>query len=256
MWRLWSSLNFFHPPLSVRPWIAQLYSAGPRIGYSGIRVPVEARNFFLRHRVQTGSGAHPASYPNGYQGLFPLGVKRPGCEADYSPLATVEVGNAWSYTCTPTIRLLPSSFCYPQQFMENVSLRFPLNINTRPKEVRVKAPVVIYIWELSLIKIINLIFVWTHSSRTLNEHFKCVWGKVISVRIYTPTRTRNNPQQLTRNKSVVSNGITMNHFLDDIYNLISSILFISQFNFNRRGLLTIWEFPLAPEIEKRTQNVI
>jgi hypothetical protein len=36
------------------------------------------------HRVQTGSGAHPASYPVG-TGDFFLGVKRPGREADHSP---------------------------------------------------------------------------------------------------------------------------------------------------------------------------
>jgi hypothetical protein len=29
----------------------------------GIRLPVGAGNFSLRHHVQTGSGAHPASYP-------------------------------------------------------------------------------------------------------------------------------------------------------------------------------------------------
>jgi hypothetical protein len=29
--------------------------------------------FFLHHRVQTGSGAHPASYPMGTRGSFPGG---------------------------------------------------------------------------------------------------------------------------------------------------------------------------------------
>jgi hypothetical protein len=36
-------------------------------------------NFSLRHRVQTGSGARPASYPTGTGG-FSLGVKRQGRE--------------------------------------------------------------------------------------------------------------------------------------------------------------------------------
>jgi hypothetical protein len=36
-----------------------------------------------------------------YQGLFPLGVKRPGREADHSPPSSAEVKNAWSYTSTP-----------------------------------------------------------------------------------------------------------------------------------------------------------
>jgi hypothetical protein len=37
-------------------------------------VPVESGNFSLRHRVQTGSGAHPASYPMGTGGSFHGGI--------------------------------------------------------------------------------------------------------------------------------------------------------------------------------------
>jgi hypothetical protein len=37
---------------------------------SGVRFPVEAGIFFLRHSVQTGSDAHPASYPMGTRGYF------------------------------------------------------------------------------------------------------------------------------------------------------------------------------------------
>jgi hypothetical protein len=33
--------------------------------------PAEAGNFSLHHRVQNGSGAHPASYPMGIRGYFP-----------------------------------------------------------------------------------------------------------------------------------------------------------------------------------------
>jgi hypothetical protein len=36
-----------------------------------------AGNFSLHHRIQNGSGAHPASYSMGIRGSFP-GVKRPG----------------------------------------------------------------------------------------------------------------------------------------------------------------------------------
>jgi hypothetical protein len=36
----------------------------------GVIVPAGAGNFSLHHRVQTGSGAHPASYPMGSRGLF------------------------------------------------------------------------------------------------------------------------------------------------------------------------------------------
>jgi hypothetical protein len=39
----------------------------------GIRFPAVAGNFSLRHRVQAGSGAHPASYPMGTGGSFPGG---------------------------------------------------------------------------------------------------------------------------------------------------------------------------------------
>jgi hypothetical protein len=44
-----------------------------RAGLSGVRVPAGAGNFSLHHRIQTGSGAHPASYPMGTRGCFPGG---------------------------------------------------------------------------------------------------------------------------------------------------------------------------------------
>jgi hypothetical protein len=50
---------------------SQWYSAGLRAGWSGVRVPAGAGNFPLHHRVQTGSGAHPASYPMGNRGSIP-----------------------------------------------------------------------------------------------------------------------------------------------------------------------------------------
>jgi hypothetical protein len=34
-------------------------------------------------------------------GTLPLGVKRPGREADHSPPSSAKVKNAWSYTSTP-----------------------------------------------------------------------------------------------------------------------------------------------------------
>jgi hypothetical protein len=36
-----------------------------------VSIPGKGRDFFLRHRVQTGPGAHPASYPMGVGGSFP-----------------------------------------------------------------------------------------------------------------------------------------------------------------------------------------
>jgi hypothetical protein len=65
-----------------------------------VRFPAWAGNFPLRHHVQTGYGAQPASYPMG-TGVSFSGVKRPGCEADHSPPSSAEVKNAWSYTSTP-----------------------------------------------------------------------------------------------------------------------------------------------------------
>jgi hypothetical protein len=50
----------------------------------GVRFPAGAGNFYLNHRVQNGSGAHPASYPMGTRGSFP------GCKA----------AGAWSWPLT------------------------------------------------------------------------------------------------------------------------------------------------------------
>jgi hypothetical protein len=61
--------------------------------------------FSIHHRVQTGSGAHPASYPMGTRD-FSVGVKREGREVDHSPPSSAEIENAWSYNSAPPIRLL------------------------------------------------------------------------------------------------------------------------------------------------------
>jgi hypothetical protein len=53
--------------------IAQWYSTGLRAGWLGVWVPAGAGNLSLHHRVQTGSVAHPASYPMGTTGSFPGG---------------------------------------------------------------------------------------------------------------------------------------------------------------------------------------
>jgi hypothetical protein len=57
---------------------------------SRVRFPAEAGNFSLHHRVQNGSGAHPASYPMGTRDLS-LRVERPEREADHSPPSSAEV---------------------------------------------------------------------------------------------------------------------------------------------------------------------
>jgi hypothetical protein len=58
---------------------------GPRV-----RFPARAENFSPHHRVQYGSGAHPASY-QWVPGALSLGVKRPGREADRSLPSSAEV---------------------------------------------------------------------------------------------------------------------------------------------------------------------
>jgi hypothetical protein len=40
---------------------------------SRVRFPAAVGNFPIRHRVQNGSGAYPASYPRGTRGYFPWG---------------------------------------------------------------------------------------------------------------------------------------------------------------------------------------
>jgi hypothetical protein len=90
----------------IAPRIAQWYSARLRAGWSGVRFPGGAGNFSLHHRVQTGSGAHPASYPVDCRGSFP-GVKRPEREAN-SPPSSAEV-KEWvelyfHYPSTPSWR--------------------------------------------------------------------------------------------------------------------------------------------------------
>jgi hypothetical protein len=62
-------------------------------------VPVDLE-YFLVHIVQTGTGAHPASYTM-VTGDFSPGVKRPGRETDHSPPASAEVKNMWIYTSIP-----------------------------------------------------------------------------------------------------------------------------------------------------------
>jgi hypothetical protein len=64
---LYSYLHF------TRAGIAQWYSAELRAEWTGVRVPAGTGNFSLHHRVQTGSGAHPASYPVGTRCCFPGG---------------------------------------------------------------------------------------------------------------------------------------------------------------------------------------
>jgi hypothetical protein len=53
--------------------IAQWYSAGLRARCLEVRVPIGDGNFSRHHRVQTGNGAHPASYTVGSRSSSPGG---------------------------------------------------------------------------------------------------------------------------------------------------------------------------------------
>jgi hypothetical protein len=45
----------------------------PSTSHLGQNIPAGGGNFSLNHRVQNGSGAHPASYPMGTRGSLPGG---------------------------------------------------------------------------------------------------------------------------------------------------------------------------------------
>jgi hypothetical protein len=59
----------------------------------GGRSSARAKDFSSNLCVQTGSGAHPASYTMGTGGPFPGGKARPGRDADHSPPSSAEVVN-------------------------------------------------------------------------------------------------------------------------------------------------------------------
>jgi hypothetical protein len=56
-----------------------------------VRSPTGTEDFSSSPCVQTGSGAHPASYPMGTGGPFPGGEVRPGRDADHSPPSSAKV---------------------------------------------------------------------------------------------------------------------------------------------------------------------
>jgi hypothetical protein len=90
----WFHVTGSFVPISDGAAIAQWYSTGLLTGWPGVRVPAWAENFSHPH-VQTGSGAHPASYPMGNSGSFP-GSKAAG---------------TWSWPFT-------STYCWAQECVE------------------------------------------------------------------------------------------------------------------------------------------
>jgi hypothetical protein len=66
----------------------------------GVRVPVGSGILSSPHRPDR-LWSPPNLLSNGYQGLFPQGVKQPVREADHSPPASAEVKKMWIYSSTP-----------------------------------------------------------------------------------------------------------------------------------------------------------
>jgi hypothetical protein len=79
----------FIPPLAGAT-VAQAVQCLTTGWTTGVRSPTEAKDFSSSPCVQTGSGAHPASYPMGTVGPFPGGKARPGRDADHSPPSSAE----------------------------------------------------------------------------------------------------------------------------------------------------------------------
>jgi hypothetical protein len=59
----------------------------------GVQFPAGRRDFSLLHSVQTGSGAHPASYPLDVPRALSSGVKRPVRKGDRLPPSSAHVKN-------------------------------------------------------------------------------------------------------------------------------------------------------------------
>jgi hypothetical protein len=101
----WGHTDKAHTQQAVSFSSSTLFDTVTRLRAVTSRAPFAggARDFSHAQHVQTGRGAQPAS--NVYRGVFPLEVKRPGCEADHSPPPSVEVTNECSYTCPPPVCL-------------------------------------------------------------------------------------------------------------------------------------------------------
>jgi hypothetical protein len=83
------SLNRFRLNLVLAIYKSRDSSVGIATGWTtGVRFPAGARDFSLLHRVQTGSGAHPASYTIGTGGSFP-GDKAAGAWSDWQSIIKV-----------------------------------------------------------------------------------------------------------------------------------------------------------------------
>jgi len=73
-----------------------------RAGWFGVRIPVRISDFFVRRKVQTGSGTHPHSI-QWVPGSLVGGTAAGGGEDNHSPPPSAEVKSEWSYISTPSI---------------------------------------------------------------------------------------------------------------------------------------------------------
>jgi hypothetical protein len=91
-----------HSTLGAR--LSQWYSTGYGLDDRGFESQEELRIFLFTtaSRLALGLTQPPIQWA---PGVLPLGVKRPGREADYSPPSSADVKNAWNYTSTPPINL-------------------------------------------------------------------------------------------------------------------------------------------------------
>jgi hypothetical protein len=82
-------------------------SVGIVLGYglddrgSRVRFPAGDGNFSLHHRVQNGSGTHPAFYPMRTRGSFPGSKAARGVKLTTHLHLGPRSNNVWSYTSTP-----------------------------------------------------------------------------------------------------------------------------------------------------------
>jgi hypothetical protein len=74
-------INFFNLYVKYLKYLYSIESRDSSVGIAtdyglddrmfGVQIPAGAENFSLPHRVQTGFGVHPSSYPMGTRGSFP-----------------------------------------------------------------------------------------------------------------------------------------------------------------------------------------